>query len=720
MTGNLLLDWAIIAVSLFNTVLLLWLGLTVLLNAQRRSWGIWLVGGGLLVGGLFFISHSAILGYGFNLLGPGLNFWWRLGWLPVVISPLAWYVAILWYAGFWDDLPDQRPSPTSLRRQRYWLGLTGLLAVSLVGLLLFANPLPSFTQLAQLRLTATPAVSGLPLIILVYPLYIILCIGLSLNVLRQPLPSGRFMGDLARRRTRPWLMAASVMLLLVSLLVAWVMAWVVLTAQQPGSYAAMSLAVGWFDLVIASLIALSTLLMGQAIVSYELFTDKTLPRRGFFAHWRGAVLLAAGYALIVSASLTLHLRPVYSLLLTMMLMVAFLALSNWRSFVERDRAINRLRPFVASQGLYEQLLTPLPPPSSPRNGPPFYALCAEVLGAQQAYLFALGPLAPLVGAALAYPDNAPPPPIPPAPLLHTLSPQTMCLPLNPAQFNGAIWAIPLWSERGLIGLLLLGPKRDEGLYSQEEIEIARAAGERLIDTQASVELARRLMALQRQRLAQTQILDRQARRVLHDEVLPNLHAALLILTADHRPPTGDDLSTLNSHARQAGSPISLLTDIHRQISNLLHDMPPAPAFEVARLGLTIALRRAVEGEFSRAFDTVAWRIEPEAEAKAQTLPALTTEVLFYAAREAIRNAARHARGEGPLQLLISLRVQAGLELVIEDNGVGLTGEAASLGSGHGLALHSAMLAVVGGTLALADAPGGGAQVILALLPEVSE
>ena len=39
--------------------------------------------------------------------------------------------------------------------------------------------------------------------------------------------------------------------------------------------------------------------------------------------------------------------------------------------------------------------------------------------------------------------------------------------------------MPLWSERGLIGMLLLGPKRDGGLYTQEEIEIARASGERL-------------------------------------------------------------------------------------------------------------------------------------------------------------------------------------------------------------------------------------------------
>ena len=31
------IDWAIMAVSLFNTILLVWLGLTVLLNAERRD-----------------------------------------------------------------------------------------------------------------------------------------------------------------------------------------------------------------------------------------------------------------------------------------------------------------------------------------------------------------------------------------------------------------------------------------------------------------------------------------------------------------------------------------------------------------------------------------------------------------------------------------------------------------------------------------------------------
>jgi hypothetical protein len=735
MTGNILLDWAIMAVSLFNTILLLWLGLTVLLTADQRPWGVWLVGGGLLVSGAFFVSHSAILGYGLHTIGQGLNFWWRLGWLPVVISPLAWYVAMLWYAGFWRWRASQINN-SLLGRQRYGLIITLLLAVTLFGLLVFANPLPSFIQVSQLQLSATPEVGGIPLLILVYPLYIILCIGLSLDALRHPAPSDRIMGHLARRRAHPWLMAASIILLLVSLLVGWVMVWVVLNAQQRlpvDSLTDLAVTLGWFDLVIDLLIALAVISMGRAIVSYEVFTGKTLPRRGFFRHWRSAVILAAGYGLVVGGTIAIQLRPIYSLLLTTMLMVTFYALFSWRSFVERDYYMNRLRPFVASQRLYEHLLAATSSLPSSNEGEalggdePFHALCADILGARLAYLIPLGSLAPLIGTALTYPNNAPPLPRSPAPLLTDLSPQTMCLPLDPAHYGGALWAVPLWSERGLIGLLLLGEKRDGGLYTQEEMEIARASGERLIDTQASVELARRLMALQRQQLTQSQILDRQTRRILHDDILPSLHTAMLMLTTDRRPPsaksphgTADNpqspTSTPGAPRSAAQSPISLLTDVHHQISDLLHEMPTPVASEVGRLGLVAALRRTVDDELSRAFDEVSWRVEPQAEEKARAIPALTAEVLFYAAREAIRNAAHHARAEAanPLHLQIMITWPNGLEITIEDNGVGLGVASSTNGSGQGLALHSTMMAVVGGTLVVESASSSGTRVTLTL------
>jgi signal transduction histidine kinase len=167
---------------------------------------------------------------------------------------------------------------------------------------------------------------------------------------------------------------------------------------------------------------------------------------------------------------------------------------------------------------------------------------------------------------------------------------------------------------------------------------------------------------------------------------------------------------------------------------LLREMPVTVTAEVGRLGLVAALRRVVDDELSRAFDEVAWHVEPAAAEKARTLPPLTAEVLFYAAREAMRNAARHGRAEAasPLHLKIAVAWRNGLEIIVEDNGVGVGAaglvnngslrpsaapEAQPEGSGQGLVLHSTMMAVVGGTLAVESAPALYTRVILTLPPE---
>ncbi len=68
--------------------------------------------------------------------------------------------------------------------------------------------------------------------------------------------------------------------------------------------------------------------------------------------------------------------------------------------------------------------------------------------------------------------------------------------------------------------------------------MARAPGERLIDASAITEVARRLMGLQRERLVESRLIDQQTRRMLHDEVLPELHSVLLGLSRRNRPGTG--------------------------------------------------------------------------------------------------------------------------------------------------------------------------------------
>ncbi len=693
MSGYFWLDWAILAVSLFNTILALWLGLTLLLNADRRAWGIWLAGGGLLLGAAFFFSHTAILGLGLEFFTGWSNFWWRVGWIPVVLAPFAWYVVMLWYSGYWD--PDSR----SIRqRHRPWLIVLAVLTVSLLTWLVFANPLPAYIDMLLLNLSGAPALFGVPVLLLVYPPYILLCIGLSLDALLRPGPTLRMMGQLARQRARPWLAAASLALLGVSLLVGLAMFRVALSARQYTFDMRMEFTIAGLDLLIETLIALAISLTGQAIVSYEVFTGKALPRRGLRRYWQRAFILAVGYSAVVSLSLVLRLPSIYSLLLSTTLMVAFYALLSWRSFSERENMMAEMRPFVTSQQLYNHLLDFDAQEGRPELSAPFCALCQDVLDARLAYLIPLGSLAPLFGPPLACPGDATPPQAELAGITARLeSPADLCLPLDAEMYAGAAWAVPLWNERGLAGLLLLGEKQDGGLYTQEEIEFARAASERLMDLQASAEMARRLMILQRRQMAESQVVDRQARRVLHDDVLPSLHAAMLAL---------GQADNLGSAAPES---VALLSDAHRQIANLLHDLPSASAPEVARKGLLEALRQLVEGEMRQAFDTVEWRVGDAVQQYARRIPPLTAEVVFYAAREAVRNAARHGRGEQPsrkLHLCLAVDWQDGLQVLIEDNGVGIAaGQAAGEGSGQGLSLHSTMLAVLGGSLAVESIPG---------------
>ena len=720
MTGVFTLDWPALALSLFNAAVMLWLGLTVWLNAERRgrsAWGTWLITGSLLLGAVFFISHSALLSLDLNTVSRGLNFWWQVGWWPVLALPLAWYVVVLWYSGFWDQ------ADTHLRRrQRPWLWASTLALVGMVALVLFANPLPVLGQFATPNDARTLSISGVPLLILAYPVYILLCLGLALDALLRPGPSRRAMGDLARRRARPWLGAASVMLLLVSVLVGGVMLWFIRrvtgTAGLPVLTESELLPLAWLDLVIQALIAVAVVLIGQALVAYEVFTGHSLPRRALLRYWRNAVVLAAGFGVVGGFSLAIHLRPVYGVLLSLLLLSVFYALFSWRAYAERERAMQQLRPFVTSQRLYDYLLERDPADAGTRTlaGDSLEALCREVLGTRLACLAALGPSAPLIGGPLRYPEGAAAGA--PAALEAVLaeaaarahSPETLLLPVEGEAGGGLRWAVPLWSERGLMGMLLLGDKLDGGLYAQEEIEIARAGGERLIDALASAELARRLLSLQQQRLAESQVLDRRARRVLHDEVLPQLHAAMLHL---------DRLGTQTTEA------VRLLSAAHHQVADLLRDLPNTPTPEITRLGLLPALRQLVAGEFAHTFDAVNWQVDPAAERSAAALAPLAAEVVFYAAREAMRNAARHGRPPGssaPLHLTLSLTcAEGGLSVCVEDNGPGLgraPNAAAGAGAGQGLALHSTLLAVLGGTLTVDSVPGTFTRVVLRL-PEAS-
>jgi signal transduction histidine kinase len=447
----------------------------------------------------------------------------------------------------------------------------------------------------------------------------------------------------------------------------------------------------WADLVIAGCIAVSVVLLGQAVTRYEIFTGKSLPQRGLGLLWRRVLILAAGYSLVVSGSLAAGLHPIYILLLSTLMLAGFFAMLGWRQYGERERWMQQLRPIVASQQLYDRALgTDTESAGLPQG---FVVLCQEVLNVQKAALLPLGALEPLVGSPLVYPEGQ----RTQEALTWILAHSEPCAdegkagaPLDPALSGGYTWSIPLWRPAGLAGRLFLGEKRDGGLLTREEIAVAQAAGEQLLDLLASAELAQRLVRLQRQQMTESQVFDRRLRRALHDDVLPQVHEAIL---------AADRLETSNPDERQAL--MDSLSDLHHQISNLLRGLRSQAGPEFGRVRFAQALQDMVEGELPGSFEQVDWEVQPAADEVLRALSPTALEVLYYATREAIRNAASHAaRADEKLPCLrIEMLGENGLEIRVKDSGQ-WSGREPDLqrGSGNGLVLHSTMMSIIGGTL----------------------
>ena len=94
------------------------------------------------------------------------------------------------------------------------------------------------------------------------------------------------------------------------------------------------------------------------------------------------------------AALAAGWRPVYSLLLTALLMTLFFSLLGWRTFAAQTAFVRRLQPFVVSTHLVEELITPSDAAgraaAAQDANATFAALCSEVLQTDYAALMATG------------------------------------------------------------------------------------------------------------------------------------------------------------------------------------------------------------------------------------------------------------------------------------------------------------------------------------------
>ncbi|MEW6568825.1 MAG: hypothetical protein AB1449_11805 [Chloroflexota bacterium] len=642
-----LLSRAALALSLFITFMLLWLGMTTLLAARRGDAFGRAAGLALLLAAAFFLSHGMIVGKGPTASGSGMEFWWRLGWLPAISAPLTWYATVIRYAGL--------PARHLHMHRRAWLAFVAVGIVILV-LLVIDNP---FSTYRSLLIGVSPALRSRPLIWLYLSLTVA---GFAFPVVALIAGRGEQVAHI-RAQARPWLIGTGLCLLGASGIVAVTATWAVgnalpLLRQEPQTVNNLLAA----DVAAQVLVAGATVLLGRAVVAYEVFTERPLPRQGFFRRWRSVVLASAAAAGYVTLLLVAEIRPLYGLASLALLGMTAYALFTWQSYNAHERFLARLLPFVTSLELSDRLLRPDAPDEFAQQASELLrALCEDALGAQNAELVVEGD--------------------PPRHLHYGPS---------PADETGDALRLQLTSAAGhaTAGTLVLGGRRDGRPYASEEIELARACGQRLLDAVAGERIAHLLLALLRRRLGELQVVGTRHKRILHDDVLPDIHLALLRL---------DDPATAAAALGRA----------HRQLSELLQAGPKSAADHLDTHGLLSTLRETVERDFASEFAHIEWEVEPEVEAQ-DLRPGLVGEVVYYAALEAVRNAARHASGgtRRKVQLFITARWRDGLELEIRDNGVGLRPTATSLTGHQGLLFHSTMMAVIGGRLSMVPSPDG--------------
>jgi signal transduction histidine kinase len=693
--------WLLLGLSMFAAMILIWLGVTIVFNAARRRLSIWLASGTVFMAGLFFLLHTLLVSMSFVGLAVAIASWWGLVWPPVIVLPFAWYAMCVWYAAEVTGNRGYRlvvggrvlPIPVN-RLERALFGLSGVLTLTALAMFATATPASAQSYTAPLGdVFPRPAL----LFACVYALAIVLSMALSIRALRLPSDDPepgtleQAAGQRARRLARPWLRATAAFQLVVSIAVGLGVIWLAATQLHlPLTFIAADnlLLIDVFDLFATLLISAAVVSLGQGIVNYEIFTNRLLPRDDLRRQWRNTLVLSAGFSWVAAGLLVFdNVAPVLLALVGAVTLALFHGLSNWRNNTLRDRHIAALTRIGEGRHLLAAL-EGAQPAGAVSEG--FRLVCESVLRARVAYLAPVGPSQTLIEGVLRYPERASPAPdIADAQIPANVTPAT--LPGRP----DVEWLAPLQGDRGVAGLLLIGARVDGGVYSQEQVEIARVQCERLLDAWSTAALATRLMRLQRDRLVESGVADRRLRRVIHDDVLPRVHAALL-------------------RTSEPGA-VTALTEVHRSLAGLLKDIPPS-ALD-AGSGLVPALHDLAEREMHGAFDAIHWQIDPAAEASAAQLPAVTAEVVFFAAREVLRNAARYGRGGSDRLLSVTIalsQIETELRLSIRDDGVGLSTAAPVPGRGHGLALHQTMLYVVGGRMHTESGSGVTVDISVAL------
>jgi Signal transduction histidine kinase len=501
------------------------------------------------------------------------------------------------------------------------------------------------------------------------------------------------------------------------------------------------------DLYATGCVALIVLLIGYSILRHGILIERPLARRGFFEQWRGVVVTATLLALLISLLVMVSQGSLASMLLISSLTIGTYALFTWSSYTAHDRYNALLKPFLRSTSVRHWLNTDLHKTEQGMEAL-FTHLCQDVLEVSCARLVVLaGP----VRRSFAYrwtqikiSDDYE---------LHATGDialtdikrglaqeQATNLRKSAARTDFHMyrirgvrkgipiicWVLPLYDELGMVARLYLGPRKDGVVFTNEDMELAQACGQRILDTLRDHEAMLAVAGLLRRQIVDVKLLGAQQRRVLHDEILPQLHLALLRLEtarsynaqlaqAEPEAQAGQISGSQERAEQSLNEAILSISATHRQLASMMRAMSTGTPHRLELDGMMHAIHTMLMYDFQHSFDEVEWNVSEETMTAIDDLvPPAIAELIFAAVQEALRNAARHARGTDVhrrLRLRITAACSPDLEVVVEDDGIGITGQtSATTGTGGGLLTHSALLAIAGGSVTVKSSPGEGVSV----------
>src|SRR5205807_3362474 len=145
------------------------------------------------------------------------------------------------------------------------------------------------------------------------------------------------------------------------------------------------------------------------------------------------------------------------------------------------------------------------------------------------------------------------------------------------------WVLPIYDELGLVAMLYLGPREDGGAFTDEDMNLAHACGQRILDALGDHEAMQAVAGLLRRRIVDVKLLGAQQRRILHDDILPQMHLALLRLEALRSSIDTDSSTSLTRPQDDAGSPspgqvlneaVDMISGAHRRLAAMMRATSP--------------------------------------------------------------------------------------------------------------------------------------------------